>query len=109
MKNLILLTCFTLLSQITDAKPILLLDCSLPDGDTQQARVMQEGESLILIELDNRGTFSKRPLSHVEWNSKVLTLKTHAWAKSTLSLSNNGWWFSYKSDGYNAMGFASCN
>lgn len=110
MKNIISIATlsFLFVSQSVNAAAIRLMDCNLPNGDTQQATVIQDGSNLILVELNNHGSQSRRPLSAKEWNSKVITLKADSGAKSTLSLSKDGWWFSYKAYGYSASGFADC-
>ncbi len=101
----LVLICFSAISYARE----VLLDCNLPDGDTQQVVVAQEAGALTLEDLDTRGDWSRRPLSAAEWSSKKLHLKTESGAKAVLYFDGGDWWFSYKSPGYNASGRADCS
>lgn len=88
-----------------------VLECNLSDGDTQGFTIYANGSSFIMKELDTSGSEKTRVLSNTEWNSGKIRIYTRdpSQAKAFVKREADGsWFFSYKTLGYAASGYADC-
>lgn len=87
----------------------VLLDCNTPAGPDQQVTVLQDGASLKLRELTNRGSIQERKLSKREWSSGKLKLREeYPGEVNLLSKVEDGWFLTLRAPGFNFSGYADC-
>ena len=86
-----------------------ILDCNTSLGPDQQATVIQSSEGLLLEELTTSGSFVRRPLTSVEWQSKKIRLRDDGFGSVTyLYKTNDGWYVDSKGSGVSEFGVADC-
>ncbi len=107
MKTFMFATLLLSLTSVHAAE--VLLDCNTPAGPDQQVTVIQDGGSLKLRELTNRGSIQERKLTKREWNSGKLKLREeYPGEVNLLSKVEDGWFLTLRSPGFNFSGYADC-
>ena len=106
MKSLFVAFLLTCLSSTSFAQE--LLRCNLSDGDTQEARVIKEGQDLRLDEITSYGAMISRILTTDEWKAKQIRIYTEDNAKASLYYSAGLWRFSYHSSGLSIVATPDC-
>ena len=87
-----------------------LLLCSIPDGNTTSAEVVENEKGRYLVETLTTGLGTCRLLSEKEWQTRTIRLKsTSPQARATLAFDGGRWFFQYRNGNYQGSGFAPCD
>lgn len=112
MKNALLVFVLSLSHMAFAASEQVLLNCSIPGGDTTGAAVVQSGNKLVLQETTTRGRVHSRALSQKEWSSQKIKLHTESGSGARAFLEkapqSNRWFFTFRSSAWNSSGFVVC-